>query len=164
MNGGLSMQRTGSGPKPGDVLSYMGSEPHCRQGTAIVVEGGRAFDTFLGVDPCDSSYWLRPDEIAKADVIFNLADYELFATAWESDARDSWEGYHPNDRQRIRSQHQYQQTLYLRPGAKPHLATRIEKARSELERAEAILHGATRGVRWARKRLDDLLEEATAHV
>jgi len=146
--------------KPGDVLSYVPKgafEPwHCREGKALVDERGRAWDTFWQFD---GQHLLSAEELADAEVVFNVNDYEAL-DVYAGGSRLLWETYHPDDRGRVTSQHGLREALFLRRGAKPHLATQIENAQALVEKAESELQSAENRLKWRREDLDGLLSQA----
>lgn len=135
---------------PGDVLRYSPTGgTHARQCTAIVLQNGNVMDTFWGLRPGDGGHYLSPEELATAELVFNLNDYRKLGEHWEP-KRDEWLTYAPADRQRVGSQGQWQSTYYVRIGAGPDLETQIENARVAVEDA---VHSAERRLQWAREDL-----------
>jgi hypothetical protein len=127
--------------RAGDVLSYLPSQHHCRQGTALVTEDGLAFDTFWGIRPDNQSHFLTPKELTTAEVKFNVNDFDML-DRYSRSSVSTWETYHADDRGRIGSQHQHQSVYFVRKGAQPDLGTQIENARGEVEEAESALRSA----------------------
>lgn len=150
---------------PGDVLRYTPyGGMHARQGTAIVRDNGRAVDTYWDEQGNGECHLLRPDELASAELLFNVGDYEVIGTVGHCAPSDEWKWlqYHPDDRQRIGSQHQYCALLFVRKGAKPDLSTRITNARQAVADAESHLESARHRLHWCQ---DDLAKlEAQAAV
>ena len=140
----------------GDVYTYSPKQHHCTEGLAIEDERGRLYDWYWG-----SSRDSMLDKIVSRDaedltLVANLNDYELT----ERDGRESNREYAPEDRLVITSQHGHQRTYYIRKGAKPDLATKIENAREELREAERGADSARRYVEWAQRELTRLEAEA----
>lgn len=135
--------------KPGDVLDYVPSHIHCREGIAIVQANGCALDTYWSND----RYVLKSEEYATARLRFRLEDFREIAH------EDEWMTYAPADRQVITSQHGLQRTYYLRIGSEPDLATQIENAREAVEKAEREVDSAQ--ARLGRRREDLANLEAT---
>src|SRR5438128_394492 len=102
---------------PGDVLWYARERDHCREGLALVQDDGRAIDTFWALRYGDS-HALTPDELATAEVRFNVNGYDAL-DPYSKASRATWETYHPADRGRISSQHGLQEELFVRRGATP---------------------------------------------
>lgn len=148
---------------PGDVLRYTPSGGmHARQGTAIVRPNGAALDTFWSESGDSESHRLTADELASAKVLFNVGDYEKIGTIGHCAPSDEakWLEYHPDDRQRIGSQHEHCSVLYVRKGAKPDLSTKIENARQAVADAETHLDSAQHRLRWRQEDLAKLEAEA----
>lgn len=152
--------------RAGDVVSYTPARTWTREGTAVARELAGAVvlvDTFWG-SALDGStldcHVVTDDKAATATVLFNVADWR----AWD-DHRDGgpgacWSDFHPDDRQVITSQHGIQRVLFVRPGAVPDHATKVAKARAEVERCEQQVRSAHQALDWARQDLEALL---TAH-
>jgi hypothetical protein len=143
---------------PGDVLSYSPRWHHCRETTAIVREDGQAMDTFWRHTASDGAL-LNEEEMATATVRFNVNDYDLLDVYAQS-SRSTWETYHPDDRERIPSQHGHQEALFVRKGAKPDLATQIANAKAKVTEAEEAVGSAQRRLECAREDLAKLEEKA----
>lgn len=141
--------------KHGDVLSYLPERHHCRETTAFVTERGVALDTYWRPTGDGDSHRLTSDELATATVRFNVNDYDAL-DVYSRSSRSTWETYHPDDRERIPSQHGYQEALFIRRGAKPDLSTQIENARSRLQTAESGLRIAESRVEWCKRDLAEL--------
>lgn len=134
---------------PGDVLRYFPQDGnHCRQGTAIVHEDGRAVDTFWGLSGGNDGHVLRAGELEEAEVLFKLGEYRQLGEHWDK-RHDEWLTYAPADRECIGSQHQYQSTYFVRIGAEPDLETQIRNAYEKLREAEEKLRSAGRSIEWA---------------
>lgn len=148
--------------RPGDVLRYLPADKfmrwHCREGIALVTETGDAFDTFWGTG--GDRHRLTADELATAEVEFNVGDYD--ALPYRS--RDKWLTYHEDDRGRIPSQHGLQEVLYLRKGAQPNLATQIANAREAVAEAESRLRSAEWTLEWRREDLAKLQEQEASNA
>lgn len=140
--------------RPGDVLSYTPSRGwHCREGRAIVSTDGRARDTYWG--GTWDAHTLSDDELATAELRFNLGDYR--SVRYE----DEWLTYALADRGIVTHQGGCQRTYYVREGARPDLATQIDNAREAVEAAERNLESAERRLSWRR---DDLAKLEAAAV
>lgn len=151
------MGLSGRAIRAGDVLRYHASERHAREGWAFVRWGGPgairpllAFDTFWGYDGAYSGHLLTEDEVASAEVVFNVEDYRR--VTYEPEGRE-WEDYHPDDRAEIPNQHGLGRDLFIRPDALPDLGTQIENARKKVEEREYELRSATDRLAWAREDL-----------
>jgi hypothetical protein len=141
--------------RPGDVLSYLAERYHCREGTALVRDDGRAVDTFWG--SLDSqAHVLTADELSTAERVFNVNNYDAL-DRYSRGSRLTWETYHPDDRGRITSQHGLQEALFIRKGATPDLATQIANARAAVERAEVEVRSAESSLKWRREDLAKLM-------
>jgi hypothetical protein len=140
--------------REGDVVRYRPEEHHCHEGMAIArkMPPNGAIELF-------DTYWGYPDKRVaprEYEVLFNLADYELFERGLEQ-----WRRYAPEDRARITHQHGLQAEHYIRKGASEDRATVLRNARDELAEAERKLESAV----WHRdacQRLVDHLTEVTA--
>lgn len=141
--------------KPGDVVRYdTGTERHCLEGMAIAearLAGVVLYDTYWRT-PGDR-HLLTYDELATAEVVFNLDDYDEL-TERESAAR--WEMYKPADRERVTSQHGLVVRCFIRKGAEPDLETQIEYARKVVEDAAHKLASARRSLDAAFRDLAEL--------
>lgn len=148
--------------RPGDVVRYDLTERHCREGMAIAYERhGKVIllDTFWG--GYGDRHMLTDDEIATAELIFNVNDYdELDEYSRSSPA--AWSKYAPADRQLITSQHGLQKRWFTRKGAVEDWPTQIDNARSELEERESEAASASRRVEWARNDLASVIAAAEA--
>ena len=139
-----------------DVYRYHPAEHHCHEGIAVENEHGVLVDTFWGIGDWSGRKVGRDAE--DLELIGNLDNYEL-------SPRNGIEGvadYAPADRLVITSQHGHRRTHYIRIGAKPDLATKIENARRSLADAESALRSAEGRVVWARKDLEALEAERDA--
>jgi hypothetical protein len=151
--------------KPGDVLHYVPSQHHCREGTAFVLDDGRVVDTFWHSYRCDGdAHYLTSAELATAGVRFNVNDYEPLDPHSPHASRGEWETYHPDDRGYITSQQGLQQELFIRRDAKPDLGTRISNAQAEVEKVEAEVRSAQRQLEWRREDLAKLLAQRAAVI
>lgn len=141
----------------GDVVQYVPDpsrhDPRwCREGTAIAIQQG---DDVVLVD----TYWhslgqdahrLNDVERQTATLRFRLGDYiEHKATA----SSDAWDHYRPDDRQVITSQHGLSVRRFVRIGAKPDHAVRIEVYKAKVRAAEDDLASAQRRLEWAQRDL-----------
>jgi len=140
----------------GDVYTYTPTQHHCREGLAIEDERGRLYDWFWGSSRDSMLDKVVPRDAQDLTFVANLNDYELTAR----DGRESNSEYAREDRLVITSQHGLQRTYYVRKGAKPDLATKIENARTELREADEKARQAHRNVEWAQKKLARLEAEA----
>jgi hypothetical protein len=141
----------------GDVYTYTPTQRHCREGLAIEDERGRLHDWFWGSSRDPMLDKVVPRDAADLTFVANLNDYELTPR----DGCESNREYARKDRLVITSQHGLQRTYYVRKGAKPDLATKVENARAELRDAEEKARQAQRNVEWAQKDLANLEAEAT---
>jgi hypothetical protein len=141
----------------GDVYTYTPKQHHCTEGLAIEDERGRLYDWYWGDsrDPMLDKIVSRDAE--DLEFVANLNDYELTPQGGRQSNRE----YAQEDRLVIHSQHGYQRTYYIRKGARPDLATKIENAREELREAELKLSSAKADVEWAKKGLAALEAEAS---
>lgn len=142
--------------KPGDVVRYdTGTERHCREGMAIAearLDGVVLFDTYWR--SYGDRHLLTYDELATAEVVFNLDDYDELT---EREAAAKWEMYKPADREKVTSQHRLVVRWFIRQGAQPDLSTQIDNARQGVADAYEKLRSAEFGVQlaWAElKRLE----------
>lgn len=140
--------------KAGDVLSYLSSHRHCREGSAFVTDRG-VFDTYWRPYGDGESHRLTERELQTAEARFNVNDFDAL-DLYSATSRPTWETYHPDDRGRISSQHGLQEALFVRRGAQPDLATQIENAREALAVAESKLRSAEWDVEMRRRDLADL--------
>lgn len=147
--------------KAGDVVRYetltMPSR-HCREGWAIARtrddDSVYLLDTFWG---SGDTHVLTDEEIATAELMFNLADYDELDRYRSHESRAKWETYRPADRETVTSQHGLQVRWFIRKGAQPDLATQIDNARQGVADAYEKLRSADFGVElaWAElKRLE----------
>ena len=141
----------------GDVYTYSPDERHCIEGLAIEDERGKLVDWFWGGLIVSHRQYVGRDA-EDLTLIANLNDYDLTPR----DGRESSRDYAPEDRLMIHSQHGLQCVHYVRKGARPDLATRIENARWRLENAEADAWSAKRSVEHARESLAKLEAEPAA--
>lgn len=140
--------------KPGDVVRYDVEDRHCREGMAIAearLDGVVLFDTYWRT-PGDR-HLLTFDELATAEVVFNLDDYVELT---ERQSVDRWEMYKPADRERITSQHGLVVRWFIREGAEPDLQTQIENACEAYVEAQSKLRSAEASVRYAWQVLEQL--------
>jgi hypothetical protein len=130
--------------KPGDVVRYDTADRHCREGLAVAearLDGVVLFDTYWRSH--GDRHLLTYDELATAEVVFNLDDYDEL-TERESAAR--WEMYKLADRETITSQHGLVVRCFVRAGAEPDLQMQIENA------CVAFLDAQSK-LRWAEVRV-----------
>lgn len=112
--------------KAGDVVRYDAAERHCREGMAVAetrLDGVVLFDTFWR--SAGDRHLLTYDELATAEVVFNLDDYDELT---ERQSVDRWEMYKLADRETITSQHGLVVRWFVRTGAAPDLQMQIENA------------------------------------
>lgn len=140
-----------------DVYTYTPKQHHCHEGLAIEDERGKLIDWFWGGSG-DSMLDKRVSrEADDLELIANLDDYDLTPR----DGRESSREYAPEDRLTITSQHGLQRTHYIRKGAKPDLATKIENAREALREAEYAASSAKFQIEYAQSALAKLEAEVT---
>jgi hypothetical protein len=145
----------------GDVLRYNSERENrwCREGQAIVRDVTPAGDP-IALD----TYWLgggdqhrlTDSELSTATVKFNLNDVRLVGPY------DTWADFNPGDRFRVSHQHGLQSTDYVRVGAEPDMATRIDNARTKVRDASDEVDSAKRRLEWARQELSRLQAEAVS--
>lgn len=138
-----------------DVYRYNPQERHCNEGIAVENDRGVLVDTFWGLGDSMGHVVGRNQHL---EHLGNLDDYERLTR----NASHPFEDYAPADRLAVPSQHGLQRALFIRIGAQPDLATKIENARRSLEEAEAQLRSAEHRVEWARKDLAELEAERDA--
>lgn len=141
--------------KTGDVLRYVPRRYHCKEGTAFVTERGTPLDTYWGPGGNGEYGHLRPEELATAEVVFNVNDYDAL-DIYANQSRATWLTYHPDDRGRITSQHGLQEALFVRKGATPDLATQIQNARDRVDEAESRVQLAEHILESRRRELAEL--------
>lgn len=146
--------------EPGDVLRYVSTQSHCREGTAYVQGSGAAIDTYWRPSGDGDSHRLSDSELATATLSFNVNDYDLL-DRYSRASREMWETYAPEDRARITSQHGLQESLFTRIGAKPHLGTQIENAERRVSKAEEDARSAASELERRRSELVALREQAS---
>lgn len=134
----------------GDVYTYTPEQHHCLEGLAVENERGKLIDWFWGGDVIGNQI-VSPD-VADLEKVANLNDYE----PTPRNGRESNKDYAPEDRLTLTSQHGLQRTYYVRKGAIPDLATRIENARWDLAEAESDARVAQRRVERAQEALNQL--------
>jgi hypothetical protein len=139
--------------KPGDVVRYDVADRWCREGTAIAATWK---DQVVLLD----TYWqssdqhrLTDDEVATAELLFNLADFDELPSGRHLGSSGKWMQYSPADRKRITAQHGLVVRYFIRKGAQPDLATQIENARQAVADAYEKLRNAERDVDYARRKL-----------
>ena len=136
----------------GDVYTYTPEQNHCTEGLAIEDERGRLHDWFWGSSRDSMLDKVVSRDAADLTLIANLDDYELT----HRDGRESNQDYALEDRLMIHSQHGLQRTYYIRKGASPDLATRIENAVRHLEEAQSNERSAKYKVERAQNTLAEL--------
>lgn len=147
-----SLRKESESLRSGDVLWYVPETSHCREGTAFVNDRARALDTFWQPEGDGDSHALTDQELATAEVRFNVNDYEPL-DRYSRSSRGTWETYHPVDRARIPSQHGLQEQLFIRRGASPDIGTQVANARERVAEAESELSLAERRLEWRREEL-----------
>ncbi len=135
--------------REGDVLRYAPARTWCREGLAIVERvrnGGLiAFDT----------YWitgrtvLLSDDLATAEVLFNLNDVERFEPSPDASFAD----FDLADQFVITHQHGLQREQFIRRGAKPSPFVKVLNARRVLAEAQAAGESAQFRIGVARRDL-----------
>jgi hypothetical protein len=140
---------TKTGFKPGDVVRYEAPRGWCREGTAITGDDGRLVDTYW----LNDNHVLTDEEIATAELVFSLGDFDELDRWRSHESRAKWEQYSPADRETVTSQHGLQVRWFVRKGAQPDLATQIENARQAVADAYEKLRNAERDVDYARRKL-----------
>lgn len=116
--------------KENDVVKYAVPR-HCREGFAVAhLRNGKLIlrDTYWLRDD-DLSYVLTADEVANAELLFNIDDYD------ELDRHDrstpmTLATYAEADRAQIPMQHGLTIRYFVRKGATPDLATQVANARA----------------------------------
>lgn len=138
---------------PGTVVRYHPDQNHCREGYAIANDRGVLFDTYWqwGGD----QHRLTPEEEAGAEVIFNLNDYDR-VEPWV------WRDHNPADRQRVTSQHGYEERLFVRKGSAPDVETQIANAENEVREAERELEHAKWRLECERRALAQVRDRCPA--
>lgn len=136
----------------GDVYSYTPEDRHCMEGLAIENERGKLIDNFWHGEVVWRQVITR--DAADLTLIANLGDYDKLGQY------DDINDYAKSDRLVITAQHGCQRTYYVRKGATPDLATKIENARAAVAKAEAEAQSAQRHVERAKQELASLLAEA----
>ena len=142
----------------GDVYTYTPTQRHCTEGLAIEDERGRLQDWYWGSTRDSMLDKVVSRDAADLTFVANLNDYELTPRNGQESNAD----YAPTDRLVITAQHGYQRTYYIRKGATPDLATKIDNARARLEEAESDLRSAQFRVQWAADELTALKEQEKA--
>lgn len=126
----------------------------CREGIAVADSHGRLVDTFW--EGGSEAHVLTAEEVATATHLFDLSDYRELPHA----ERYLWKNYHPDERQRITSQHGLSARYFVRLGAEPDLGTRVENARLAVREAEEAVKSAQSTLAWRRRELDALTTPA----
>lgn len=158
----MSSGHVASAFKPGDVLRYQPDERHCREGMAIINDSGRALDTFWWYS--GDEHLLTSNELATAELEFNLNDYNQADGSTRHIQKGKWEKYAPSDRGLITSQHGLQPHYYVRKGAVEDWATQINNARQKVDDAVAMAKSAQRQVGYAREDLERVIAAASEAV
>lgn len=147
--------------KAGTVVHYTPDpsrfEPWwCREGIAITDDNGVLFDTYWDGG---EKHRLNKIEVESAQVVFHLDDYAEL-DRYSRSSKSTWETYHPDDRQRITSQHGHQVRWFVRKGATPDMSTQIANAQEVVDVARAKVDNAERSLRWAERELQRLQSQA----
>ena len=152
--------------EPGPAFPGQTDVRWCREGTAIAGanrDGSVTLvDTYWGIRD-GQSHALTDDELATAELRFNLADYDEL-NRYDRGARQEWEKYAPADRERVTSQHGLQSRWFVRKGAAEDHATIVQNARDRLAEAESALESARYSVESRLRDLDELLATEASHV
>lgn len=143
--------------QPGTVLTYQTDRSAagerdaywCREGMAVVNDDGIALDTFW--QSSSEAHRLTSTELERAEVLFELREFDEL-DRWRPD-RQKWLTYAAEDRQSITSQHQLEQRLFLRKGAKPHRETVLDNLRTAMAEAESEFRSAERRLQHAQEDL-----------
>jgi hypothetical protein len=146
-------------PRDGDVVKYLPDARFerwwCREGTAIgnVGQDGSTLlvDTYWGAHGSDP-HVLTTTEIAGAELVFNIADYDEL-DQYASYSAEKWARYAPADRREITSQHGLQRRYFVRRGAREDLPTQIANARERVDDAESEVRVAQHNLDWRRREL-----------
>lgn len=128
--------------RAGDVLRWDPKDRWCKDGIAIVQERADgslvALDTYW--DGSGDSYVLRAEDLERAEVRFNLADYHELDRYEQPPVED----YAPADRQVLGTHHGYRPRRFVRIGAEPDRATKIANARRAVDAAMEDVSSAVR--------------------
>ncbi|QMU22047.1 hypothetical protein [Gordonia rubripertincta] len=145
-------------PREGDVVRYRSERDNswCREGMAIATKRSWdkdvvLIDTFWG-HSSPEDHILTRGEIATAELLFNLADYDEVGRSRKAPPAE-WERRAEADRQIITQQHRLQNRWFIRKGSTEDRDTIIGNARTRLTEAESELESARRRVEWAREDL-----------
>lgn len=141
----------------GDVITYRSEERHCREGMAVVARQ-QAFDTFWSGG--GDRHLLTADELATAELLFNLADFEELDSNSRHMSEAKWNTYATEDRQLITSQHGLQKRWFIRKGAEPSWEQQIANAREKLGKVTCAAESAIRQVGYAQADLTLVLFKA----
>jgi hypothetical protein len=153
--------------KVGDVVGYLPAERFdrwwCREGTAIAKE---AHD---GTVTLADTYWqsggdahvLTDDELATAELRFNLADYDEL-DRYDKGSKLAWEKFAEDDRELVTSQHRLECRWFIRKGAVESIDQQIANARARLATAESNLDSARWGVERAQRELAEIEAQAVS--
>lgn len=139
----------------GDVYTYALKDRWCREGIAIETEKGTLLDTFWHTSPRDFmvDHYLTPEEVATAELLGNLDDYERFERGGKHYNAAGFDGYAESDRFTVTSQHGLTAHRFIRKGAEPSRSHIIAKARKDVSDALAKRDDAMRSVESARAML-----------
>lgn len=134
----------------GDVYRYTPEDRHCREGLAIEDDRGQLIDNFWSGDRDPFLMHIVPRDARDLEFKGNLGDYDKLHPF------DDISDYAREDRLVVTAQHGHRRTYYVRKGAQPDLATKIENAQSAVEVAERKLDSARRQLDWKRSELATL--------
>lgn len=147
---------------PGDVIRYTpGDGHHCREGMAIVAQQ-QAFDTFWS--GYGDRHLLTADELATAELLFNLADFDELDGNSRHMNEAKWNTYATDDRQLVTSQHGLQKRWFIRKGAEPSWQQQIANAREELDKALRDADQAVRNVGYRHAELTLIIDKSSRAV
>lgn len=154
--------------REGDVLKYTPATDWCNEGLAMVHRSVISPTGFVVID----TYWqtgLSPDftdghrlsdeEMAGAEVLFNVSDYSVLAkgpNCYTEKVSEEWHRYAPEDRERVTSQHGLSVVYLVKKGAE-------RSHRAHANRLKARIEGARRELCSAQNHLKSLEEELRAH-
>ena len=125
---------------------------------AIADRDGVLCDTYWGSG--NDNHRLLPVELASAEILFNLADYDEL-DRFAHGSKGIWETYHPDDRRVVSSQHRLQFRWFVRKGAAPDHATKIANAEQKVTDCRVAVESAQWQLEWAQRDLDALIASVT---
>lgn len=140
-----------------DVYRYQPSrERHdpnwCREGMAIETDTGKVIDTYWDLSARDVmvDHYLTGEELAGAELVANLDDFEPFYRNSTHYNSAGYDGYAESDRLTITSQHGLTQHRFIRKGATPSPDRILAKLRADISAALYKRDSAMREVESAR--------------